>query len=90
MMKSEISNMEEGDRVYSNLDHEYELTSDEVKESKQYHNHSAWDFCGYVYYDDKLSTFVEEVWVYKEVVDIHYNKELDSLIDGVISEYGSR
>ncbi len=87
-MKSEISSMEQGDAVYSNLDNEYGLTSEEVKESKQYHQHAAYDFCGYVYYDKELNAFVEEVWVYNEVVDIHYNKELESLITGVINDYG--
>ena len=80
--------MTRGEIVYSNIDHEYTLSAENVKNSGSFHQHAAWDFCGYVYYDKLKGVFIEEVWVYNTLKEIHSDKDLESLITGVINDYG--
>lgn len=79
----------EGGIVYSNFNHEYDMTEEEVKNSNMYHAHPAWNFCGYVWFDSEKQQFVEEIMVYKSVANIFYGGTLDEVIQKAIELYGS-
>ena len=79
---------EEGDIVYSNLDHDYEMTEEQVKNSGMCHAHPAWNFCGYVWFDIENQKFVEEVMIYRSVVDVLCGETLDEVIQEAIDLYG--
>ena len=81
---------EEGDTVYSNIDHTYEMTEEQVKNSKMYHCHAAWNSCGYVWFDLEKQQFVEEIWVYKSIVNVLYGETLEAVIQKAIELYGSK
>lgn len=81
---------EEGDTVYSNLDHSYEMTEEQIKNSRMYHQHAAWDFCGYVWFDTEEQRFIEEIMIYKSVVNTLYGKTLESVIQEAIMLYGRK
>lgn len=81
---------DEGDAVYSNLDHSYEMTEEQVKNSGMYHAHPAWNFCGYVWFDLEKQKFIEEVMIYKNVVNTLYGKTLESVIQEAIMLYGRK
>ena len=55
--------IQKGEIVYSNFDHEYNMKENEVKESGKFHQHAAWDFCGYVWYNLLDKQFKEEIWI---------------------------
>lgn len=78
----------EGETVYSNMDHEYTLSEKEVKASKSYHQHAAWNFCGYVWYDNTRNVFVEEVWQYNNLTITLVAKSLADVIKQAIDDYG--
>ena len=80
--------MERGKMVYSNLKHQFEMTADEVKQSNLFHQHSAWDFCGYVWYDKTEKAFKEEIWIYNVHRATHTNLSLIELIEKVNSIHG--
>lgn len=76
------------DPIYSNLHHE--LDEEVVKElrdfpNRRYAHHAALDFCGYIWFDGKV--FLEEIWVYKNKVDLLENKDIKELIKEANSEY---
>lgn len=78
----------EGKCVYSNFDHRLVLEEEELKESGSYHQHAAWEFCGYVWYEKETQTFKEEVWRYRLLVTTLENKNLENLIEEANSRYG--
>ena len=78
-----------GFNVYSNFDREMIAeTMEELKgnPNKFYSQHSAWNFCGYIWFDGKL--WQEDVWVYSRKVGSYSNENLKILIDSVNNEYG--
>ncbi len=79
---------EEGELVYSNVDHEFALTEEEIKQSNEHHQHAAWDFCGYVWYDAEEQLFIEEIWIYHNLEVTLYQKELKDLIELANATYG--
>lgn len=78
----------EGDEVYSNFDQTFRLTEKDIIESGFHHQHSAWDFCGYVWYDSKEKLFFEEIWIYHNLEVTIYQKELEDLIELANDTYG--
>ena len=79
---------EEGETVYSNFDHALDLTEEQVRTSGKYHQHAAWEFCGYIYYDEQTELFIEEVWRYNTLREQYEDKDLRALIDIVNDEWG--
>jgi hypothetical protein len=76
-------------RIYSNLDHQldHEVVKKALKTPGEKFQHSAWDFCGYIHWDEDSEEWVEEVWVYHSVIGTFRNKNLIDLIDEVNSKY---
>jgi hypothetical protein len=79
---------EEGNTVYSNFNHDYEMTEEQVKNSGMYHQHAAWNFCGYAWFDIENQEFVEEVMIYRSVVNVLCGETLDEVIQEAIDLYG--
>jgi len=50
-----------------------------------YAQHSGYNFCGYVWWDD---VFIEEVWVYNSPVETIVANNLRELMDKVNDKYG--
>ncbi len=82
--------MKQGKTVYSNLIHELELSEEEVRKSGKFHQHAAWNYCGYVFYDPIINLFYEEIWVYNSMVGIKKNASLKTLIEETIEVYGNK
>jgi hypothetical protein len=75
--------------VYSNFDHELDFkvaTQLIVESGEAYSQHAAWNFCGHIWHDG--TQWVEEVWVYKSLVETLRNDDLRALIDEVNFNYG--
>lgn len=75
--------------VYSNIDHI--LDEEVVKELKDFPNrryaqHAAYCFCGYIWFDGRI--FFEEIWVYRNKVELLENKDIKELIKEANDEYG--
>jgi len=79
---------ERGNTVYSNLNRHQDLSDEEVKESGLTHQHAAYDFCGYVWYDKKEGVFREEVWRYHSLADTKSATTIKELVEMVNDEYG--
>lgn len=78
------------DSVYSNSNHELdEQVMDQLRhEPGTCASHTAWDFCGWVWYQD--GRWHEQVHQYLEVVDERSAENLRELIDGVNAHFGHR
>lgn len=87
-MKPITRPFEEGRTTYSNIDHEFEMTEEEVKNSCKYHQHAAYNFCGYVWWDNEREVFIEQVWQYKTMVDEMVCSSLELLIEKINEYYG--
>ena len=59
---------------------------DNLRTKEFYGQHSAWDFCGYVWWDGK--TFHEEIWVYNSHCNTISADTLRELMETVNDEYG--
>lgn len=79
----------QGDTVYSNCDHVLALTAQQVQATGQYHLHAGWNFCGYVWWDQKRQQFTEEIWRHGHLVATVTSDTLDALIGDVVADYGS-
>ncbi len=79
----------EGDQVYSNFDHEFQLTEKQVKTSGCYHHHAGWNFSANVWWNEKRQKFVEEVWQHRRIVAIITGDTLEQVIRETCSQYGS-
>ena len=73
-----------GDAVYSNFDHEYALTEEQVKESSKYHQHSAIDYCGDVWYDTNVRKFYNQIMIYHEIVAIIEGDTLAKMYSDIV------
>ena len=80
--------LEEGDPIYSNFDHKFMLTEEDVKNSNKYHAHYAWDFMGKVWYDKAYGGFKEEIWLYHRQREVLEAETLEELIEKVNEKYG--
>lgn len=75
----------------SNFDHTIDEGLEDAlrkEPSGVYAQHSAWNFCGYVWYDEDEGKFIEQVWVYgvpQKEVKADSLKEMMSLVN---EEYG--
>jgi len=79
---------EASDEVYSNFDHS--LNAEVVKELEtgdKFAQHSAWNFCGYVYKDQ--SGWHEEVWRHGSTVETLSGDSVENVIQQANSEYGN-
>lgn len=59
-----------------------------LKEGKEVAQHSAWNFCGFVWFDKETDSFLEEVWVYREPKEIFAATTLPELMELVNKNYG--
>lgn len=90
-MESKVSGiMDQTQTLMSNFDHT--IDRDVAKElkakpAKLCGQHSAWDFCGYVWFEN--GKWYEEVWVCKAPKAIFTADTLEDLMSEVNSEYGS-
>jgi len=62
-----------------------ELLKEHPMEAAQ---HSAWNFCGYVWWDPDWELFIEEVWVYKAPQERFAAETLSDLQEEVNYKYG--
>ncbi len=71
----------------SNSDHSIDDGLDAaLRKEKDYAQHAAWDFCGYVWFEGGL--FHEEVWQYHVHVDTLSADTLEELMNVVNDKYG--
>jgi len=81
---------ETAEPVYSNVNHELDeavKSQLQVNPNILYAQHSAWNFCGYIWYDG--NKWKEEVWQYKSPVALEKHYTIEELIDEVNDIYGS-
>ena len=79
---------EEGDTVFSNFDHVQELSDEDVMKSGLFHQHAAWNFCGYIWYDKEEGVFKEEVWEHQSLVDNMSAATITELVENVNDAHG--
>ncbi len=73
--------------VMTNLYHSIDRSvAEEPIGGSCFSQHSAWDFCRYVWWDGK--EFNEEVWVYGSHVDTISESNLEDLMRAVNDKYG--
>lgn len=88
-METKTENSTEIDEIMSNFDNEINREVEKTLKSGSYFaQHSAWDFCGYVWWDD--NKFKEEVWFYGAHVCTHVAESLEELKESVNNEHGWR
>jgi hypothetical protein len=75
------------DVIYSNLDHKLDKNVAKFlkNHSDYYSQHSAWNFCGYVWFLDKK--WYEEVWRYHSLEETLSDTNLVELIKEVNNKY---
>jgi hypothetical protein len=61
---------------------------EKLKSGPYYAQHSAWDFCGYIWWDRIMLCFMEEIWQYGNHVDTKSADTLQDMMHLVNSEYG--
>ena len=73
---------------YTNFDHDKHALENELVEANgdAYAQHSAYDFCGYIYY--KNGVFYEEIWQYNSKVNLMRNNNMEALIFEACDNYG--
>lgn len=75
--------------VYSNLDHEIDKEVSDMlakRPNELYSQHSAWSFCGYVWFDGEV--WREEIWQWKSLVEVLSADSLEDLIEKANNSYG--
>lgn len=75
--------------VYSNLNHSLDsniVANLRADPNENYAQHSAWDFCGYIFKVD--DGWTEVVWRYKSPVVAYRHDDLAELIEFVNSVWG--
>lgn len=85
----DLETMEELDIGMSNFDGLIEdglAEALKLKPAITYAQHSAWNFCGYVWFEN--GRFVEQVWRYNSPVDELTADTLEDLMEEVNGEYG--
>ncbi len=71
----------------SNFDHVIdEGLEEQLRAGEHCAQHSAWDFCGYVWFED--GQFYEEVWRFHQHVATLSADDLRELMEAVNDEYG--
>ena len=60
-----------------------------LKSGKYVAQHSAWNFCGYFWWDKKSKEFIEEVWNYGSPIKIFKGKTPKDLMGQVNAEFGN-
>ena len=77
--------------IYSNFDHEFEDGAENWCKANpgQMLQHSAWDFCGKIYWDKDTKEFVEEIWIVRSHENTLRHKDIKQLILAVNDQYGS-
>jgi hypothetical protein len=80
--------LEDTDLGMTNFDHSIdEGLEEELRTGKKYGTHTAWNFCGYVWFQDEK--FHEEVWHYNEYQETYSADSLRELMEDVNMEWGS-
>lgn len=79
-----------GQEVYSNFGHIFMMTEEKIKSSEEYHQHSAWDFCGYVWYNKQTKQFHEEIWIYHNLENTIIATTLKEVVEQAIDIYGEK
>jgi len=85
----QLDHLELLDIGLSNFDHSIDEGLEEAlkaKLAKVYAQHSAWNFCGYVWFEN--NTFHEQIWRYNSPVAEMEADSLEALMEAVNSEYG--
>ncbi len=89
MVMPDLASMYELDEVYSNLDHDLDAkVAAELKArpGESYAQHSAYDFCGYVWFG--AGRFHEQVWVHRRMVDVLSAGDIEELVEDVNDRFG--
>lgn len=77
----------EGVTAYTNFDHTWYADGRHALEiGETYHQHAAWDFCGYIWKTE--GSYAECVWQYNEPVACYGCADLDALVEHVNNEWG--
>ncbi len=71
---------------YSNCDHQYEEGAEDKLRAGEVLQHSAWDFCGTVWFAD--NQFHEEVWQYHSIIKVVSDDTLQEVIAATNEEFG--
>lgn len=82
--------VQKGDEVYSNFDHEYTLTEEQVKKSGKYHQHSAMDYYGDIWYDTNMGQFYNEIMRYQNIATIIEGDTLEEVVEMAIRLFSNK
>lgn len=73
----------------SNFDHSIDDGLEEKLRSGEFYcQHSAWNFCGHVWFDPERDLFLEEVWINNCRENVMSAKTLEDLMEAVNDYYG--
>lgn len=89
MGEKDLSQMTEIEPHMSNFNHSIDDDCEEqlrANENKVYCHHAAWNFCGYVWFEN--GKFHEQVMRYKNIIDELSADSLEELKEEVNSTYG--
>lgn len=84
-----MDNMKFVDEGMSNFEHTIDDNLAQILrdgEDKLFAQHSAWDFCGYVWYSNGI--YHEQIWRYKSPIDEIEAETLEDLMEEANSRYG--
>ena len=83
------NNYNEQDKEMSNFDGSIDDgMEDKLKSGKFYGSHSAWNFCGTVWFNKADNRFYEEIWHYRSYQETFSGESLEKLMDKVNEEWG--
>ena len=75
--------------VMTNFDHSIDYKVAELlKDGKHYAQYSAWNFCGWVYFNIQKQLFIYEVWRYHLCEEIFEYSTLELIMENVCRGYG--
>ena len=75
--------------VYSNFDHQLDKgIIHELIEGNCFSDHTARNFCGYVYFEN--GKFKKVIWRHNQIVDVIEDSDIEKLIESVNERLGRR
>ena len=78
-----------GNSVWSNYDGVLDVVVEErLKMGDCYAHHTAWDYCGSVWFDPSTETWYEEIWQYQNMVATLSGDSATNVIAQAIAGYG--
>ena len=79
------------DEVMTNLDHSIdEEIAERLKNEEIWAQYSAWDFCGYVWWNRESNQWSCMIWVYRSHVETIHADTLEEIMEEASKRHGGR